>query len=254
MEMVFIVAGIAAVTVVGFVILPRRANKSGAPVERTSAAQHIAPSSQSEKGIPLNIRYADGDGEVTSRRIDLSEIREEHYEGLLRPRLIMTGWCYQRRDWSEFVVARIELLTDLRTDEVYDTADAIAGYLRLIAPGAMASLADRVSEGYREIDWAKRDRKLILTPLNATIDWRFSNGTATPKIMKVWITGAAIRPNGQAYAVFAEPIGGASEERPYFTKPLGTGHREVLAIEVEDRKYEGDAIVAWAEERFRKPD
>ncbi|MCA3352329.1 MAG: hypothetical protein INF97_17235 [Roseomonas sp.] len=145
-------------------------------------------------------------------------------------------------------------MADPRTGGVYDKNDTITSYLRLIAPGNLATPEDHTAEGRLELERAKRDRKLILTPVNVTIGWRFSYGKGDPQTIRVWVTAIAIRADSRASALFVEPMGGVSEERPYFIKPLGSGHREVVTLEVEEARYEEDAIAEWAEQWLRKPD
>ena len=78
-------------------------------------------------------------------------------------------------------------------------------------------------------------------------------GRGATQSARVWITAVAIGPDGRAYALFVESIGGGSAERPYFIMPLGSGHREVLTIEGEDESHEGEAIATWAEQWLGKP-
>ena len=251
MELFLVVAGLVAVLALGGLAFRRREPEPGIPNHPMDHEHPPAP--PPGQGIPLEIRYAEVSGKETSLRIDLTEVHEEHYEGILRPRLVAFGWCHSREDWSEFTVARIRSLTDLRTGEIYDKASAIAGHLRVVAPGGQATPELRLSEGYREVDQAKRDRKLILAPPIATMTWRFSNGQGAAKTMSARITAVALRHDGEAYAVFAEPINGVSEDLPYFIAPLGTGHRQALALQLGGISYRGSAIASWAAEHFHRP-
>lgn len=254
MDNLLLVAGLAACALIGLVLLTWRTAKKKTLSERTNSPPIVVAASSPGQGIPLFIRYAEPNGEVKGWGIDVLEVKEIQYEGTLRPRLVLFGWCHQRRARTEFAVTRIESLTVPRTGEVYDKSDAIAGYLRLVASDKIATPEDRQAEGYREIERAKRDRKLILTPVNASIEWRFSHGKGATQSARVWITAVAIGLDGRSYALFVESIGGASEERPYFIKPLGSGHREVLTVEGEDESHEGETIATWAEQWLRKPE
>jgi hypothetical protein len=254
MDNLLLVAGLAACALIGLVLLTWRTAKKKALSERTNSLPIAVAASSLGQGIPIFIRYAEPNGEVKGWGIDVLEVKEVQYEGTLRPRLVLFGWCHQRRARTEFAVTRVESLTVPRTGEVYDKSDAIAGYLRLVASEKIATPEDRQAEGYREIERAKRDRKLILTPVNASIEWRFSHGKGATQSARVWITAVAIGLDGRAYALFVESIGGISEERPYFIKPLGSGHREVLTVEGEDESHEGEAISTWAEQWLRKPE
>jgi len=251
MEIVMVVAGATVIAGCGLAVVLRGSDRKGGSVVQTTSPSIRSASAPPSKGIPLDIQYADPNGQVSGYRIEVLEVREKHYEGAVRPRLLVIGWCHLRRGENEFAVSRIEAIADPRTGEIYDKTDAIAGYLRLIASSNIATPDDRSLEGYREVARAKRDRKLILSPINATIEWRFSHGKGAPQSMRVWITAVALRLDGQAYALFAETIGRVPEERPYFINPLGSGHPEVLALEEEDNRHEGDAILRWAEKRVR---
>jgi len=254
MENDFFLAGLAAFAMIGLALVAWRTAKKRAFSGPTNSPRPAAAASSPGQGIPLFIQYAEANGEVNSLRIDVLKVEEVQSEGTRRPRLLLFGWCHQRRARIEFAVARIESLTDPRTGEVYDRKSAIAGYLRLVALQNTATPEDRQAEGYREIERAKRDRKLILTPVKVSIGWRFSHGKGAKQSARVWITAVAIGPDGRAYALFVESIGGGSAERPYFIMPLGSGHREVLTIEGEDESHEGEAIATWAEQWLGKPE
>ena len=253
MENDFFLAGLAAFAMIGLALVAWRTAKKRAFSEPTNSPRPAAAASSPGQGNPLFIQYAEANGEVNSLRIDVLKVEEVQSEGTRRPRLLLFGWCHQRRARIEFAVARIESLTDPRTGEVYDRKSAIAGYLRLVALQNTATPEDRQAEGYREIERDKRDRKLILAPVNVNIGWRFSHGKGATQSARVWITAVAIGPDGRAYALFVESIGGGSAERPYFIMPLGSGHREVLTIEGEDESHEGEAIATWAEQWLGKP-
>jgi len=252
MENFFFLFSLAAVASIGLALVAWQTAKKRAFSEPTNSPQPDVAASSPGEGIPLFIQYAEANGEVNSRRIDGLKVKEVQSEGTRRPRLLLFGWCHQRRARIEFAVARIESLTDPRTGEVYDKKSAIAGYLRLVALENTATPEDRQAEGYREVERAKRDRKLVLTPVNASIEWRFSHGKGATQSARVWITAVAVGPDGRAYALFVESIGGGAAERPYFIKPLGSGHREVLIIEGEDESHKGEAIATWAEQWLRK--
>jgi hypothetical protein len=252
MENDLFLAGLAAIAMIGLALVAWRTAKKRTFSELTNSPLPAAAAPSPGQGIPLFIQYAEANGEVNSRRIDGLKVKEVQSEGTLRPRMLLFGWCHQRRARIEFAVARIVSLTDRQTGEVYDKTGAIAGYLRLVALDNTATPEDRQAEGYREIERAKRDRKLILAPVNASIEWQFSHGKGATQSARVWITAVAIGPDGRAYALFVESIGGGSVERPYFIKPRGSGHREVLTIEGEDESHEGEAIATWAEQWLSK--
>ena len=134
MENDFFLAGLAAFAMIGLALGAWRTAKKRAFSEPTNSPRPAAAASSPGQGIPLFIQYAEANGEVNSLRIDVLKVEEVQSEGTRRPRLLLFGWCHQRRARIEFAVARIESLTDPRTGEVYDRKSAIAGYLRLVAP------------------------------------------------------------------------------------------------------------------------
>jgi hypothetical protein len=252
MEILLLIALLAGAGIIGLTLSRRRTEKKSSSSNESPMPHPNTPPPKQGEGTPLDLKYVDSNGEITSRRIDLIEVTVEHYDGALRPRMLI-GWCHLRQDWRNFAFGRIETLTDPRTGEVYDQTGAIAGFLRLIATEDIALPDDRRFEGYRELDRTERDKKLLSDPAKVIIHWRNSNGKGAPRSSKVWINGVAQRPGGSAYALIAEPFRGGSEERPYFIKPLGSGHREILTLEEDETRHEGEAIARWAEERIGGP-
>lgn len=249
MEILLLIALLAGAGIIGLALSRRLTGKKAPSSNRSPMPHPNAPPPKPGEGIPLELKYVDSNGEITSRRIDLIEVTVERYDGALRPRMLI-GWCHLRQDWRNFAIGRIETLTDPRTGEIYDQTGAIAGFLRLIATEDIALPEDRRFEGYRELDRTERDKKLLSDPAKVIIHWRNSNGRGATKSTKVLINGVAQRPGGSAYALIVEPVRGGAEERPYFIKPLGSGHREILILEEDEARYEGEAIARWAEERL----
>ncbi|MFM7607353.1 MAG: hypothetical protein ACKO9A_00530 [Alphaproteobacteria bacterium] len=254
MEVVLLVTGLATVTLTCIILFTRRKTARNAPNERTISPRVSTPLRQPSQGVAVIVQYAAASGEVINRHLEVRELKDVQYEGALRPRLLLLGWCQQRHERVEIPVTRIGCVADPRTGGVYDKKDTIISYLRLITPGNLATPEDRRAEGRLELERAEQDRKLILAPINVTIGWRFSHGKGDPQTIRVWVTAIALRADSRAYALFVETMGGISEERPYFITPLGSGHREVVTLEVEEAKYEQDAIAEWAEQWLRKPE
>ncbi|MBR0655775.1 hypothetical protein [Plastoroseomonas arctica] len=76
----------------------------------------------SNLNIPLQINYADANGVLTSRRIDVLAIYRDFGEE--NPfDLAMRAWCHLRRDERTFYTSRVQGAKDGATGEVIPTAD-----------------------------------------------------------------------------------------------------------------------------------
>jgi hypothetical protein len=92
---------------IGLALVAWRTAKKRTFSELTNRPLPAAAAPSPGQGIPLFIQYAEANGEVNSRRIDGLKVKEVQSEGTLRPRMLLFGWCHQRRARMEFAVARI---------------------------------------------------------------------------------------------------------------------------------------------------
>lgn len=196
-------------------------------------------------GVKLSLSYADVDGVFTEREITLIEIEGRMAEGIFWPNLLH-AWCHLRGDNRHFAVSRIQALTDKTTGEIYEKKPAITGFLRIIAPGDMATPDDRRFTGYRELDMAARDRVFLSTRPVVYLTWQSARSRAKPKRRKATVNSVCKNRLGEPYGFWVENNGNSLEsESPYFLFPDGSGVRKAIQIEDGDSLVEGASIQRW---------